>query len=154
MGPNVFLNRPSLRCTHWYLSHCVSDWSGNDSSSSEDFIPLSKLLARPHSEEKQSRENRHSLTFSPDVKSKKDRSGGVNRLHRLSTILPVEVKYFQLYILWNAVYIFSRCSFGWLFRWQTFDKDEKKLCNSWETSEKSQHVNQIYWHKRQESRLQ
>lgn len=49
--------------------------SGNESASSNEFIPLSELLMRPHTEEKQS----HKVRRSSDVKSKQDRSGGWGR---------------------------------------------------------------------------
>lgn len=72
-------------------------WSGKNSSNSDDDVPLSKLQARPRSEEKRSRENRHRSNSN----SEKDKSGEDNKYNRLSTILPVEVKYFQLDILWT-----------------------------------------------------
>lgn len=101
---------------------------------------------RPHTEEKQSRKVRRSS----NVKSQQDRSGGWGHgLHRHSLILYLisKTKNFYMFISLPC------CSFRCFLRWRTFDKAEKKICNSWETREKSQQVNQIYWYEWKEMKL-
>lgn len=52
----------------------VVSLTGDDSSSSdEDLVPLSKLLMRQHSDEKESCDNTNSLTSNANNKSKKDK---------------------------------------------------------------------------------
>ena len=82
---------------------CLCVWSADDSSGSDDAVPLSKLLMKPRSEEKQSHEDRQNLTLSSSTKPTKDRSGEDNKLNRLSTMLPDWEKYFQLYTPLMAV---------------------------------------------------
>lgn len=77
----------------------MSDWPGKDSSSSDDDVPLSKLLKRTPSDEKQLSGITRRLTYSSNANSKKDKSGEDSKLKTLSTILPAEVKYVQLDIL-------------------------------------------------------
>ncbi|XP_053190301.1 uncharacterized protein LOC128374082 isoform X2 [Scomber japonicus] len=63
-----------MDCTADMPANVVRDSSDKNSSSSDDFIPLSKLLMRQHSEDKQSCENTRSSIFSSNINTKKDKS--------------------------------------------------------------------------------
>lgn len=61
----------------------MSDQSGKDKSCSDedDFIPLSKLLMKPQSEEKKSCDNTSSVTASSNRTSKRDEGSEDSRKH-------------------------------------------------------------------------
>lgn len=63
-----------MDCTTTDVPTNVHDSPGKDSSSSDDDVPLSKLLKRTPSDEKQLSGNTRRLTYSSNANSKKDKS--------------------------------------------------------------------------------
>lgn len=70
------------------------DFSGKDSSSSDDDVPLSKLLKKPHIEKNQSHENRSSPASGSETKFKSasDDSSDDEPLIKKKKTIPAQVK--------------------------------------------------------------